>query len=98
MTIIVKNDILNDVFPCVLYFTASWCGPCKKVSPDYEKLSNLYKNIFFFKIDVDENNKLSTIYDIKSMPTFFFFKSKDDFKKYIGANLDELIKDIKTIN
>ena len=43
----------------ILYFTASWCGPCKALAPRMEKLSG---QINYSKIDVDQNREMSTKY------------------------------------
>ena len=62
-----KNN--ND---CVLDFTASWCGPCKMISPILDELSEEYKKIDFYKIDVDEEYELSSLFNIRSVPTLLF--------------------------
>jgi thioredoxin 1 len=56
----------------VLYFTASWCPPCRAIKPLFEKLSDEFKNIQFVKIDIDENDKVAVEYKIHSVPTFVF--------------------------
>jgi thiol-disulfide isomerase/thioredoxin len=38
----------------VVDFSAAWCGPCRMISPEFEKLSNEFTNIVFLKIDIDE--------------------------------------------
>ena len=56
------------------YFTASWCGPCKKIAPTIEKLSNKLiennKNVKIYKIDIDENEEFALKCNIRSVPTF----------------------------
>lgn len=89
MKVITDNE-LKEVYPCVLYFTASWCGPCKKISPLFEELAEKNKNVHFFKIDVNENEKLATIYNVSSMPTFIYMKSNSDFEITKGANPEAL--------
>ena len=81
---------LQDIYPKVLYFTAKWCGPCQRISPVYKELANNNKGIKFFKIDIDNNEKLATAFSIQSMPTFFFFKSKNDYKSFSGADINRL--------
>ncbi len=87
---VIKTNELKEVYPCVLYFTASWCDPCKKISPLFEELAEKNKDINFFKIDVNENEKLATIYNISSMPTFIYMKSNNDFEITKGANPETL--------
>lgn len=58
----------------IVDFTATWCGPCKRIKPILEKLSKEYDNVFFCAVDVDENKELMETYKISCMPTFLFFK------------------------
>jgi len=79
---ILDNDIsgLKDKECLFLfYFTAKWCGPCKRVSPLIEKLSEGVDKtkVEFFKVDIDENEKLASELKITSVPTFYLFKEKE---------------------
>jgi thioredoxin 1 len=56
----------------VLYFTASWCPPCKAIAPVFETLSKQSPNISFLKIDVDNLSETAQKYNIRSVPTFVF--------------------------
>ena len=102
---ITKNDIshLKDKKCHVLfYFTASWCGPCKRIYPLLEKLSEGLDQdkVEIYKVDIDENDELSDAIKIKSVPTFYLFKGKElqgqcggaDIKK-VHQLLKEHIKD-----
>lgn len=52
-------------------FFATWCGPCKRILPVLEQLSEDYKDsVCFVKVDVDEIEELATLYQIRGMPTF----------------------------
>ncbi len=57
----------------VLYFTASWCGPCKQLSPIVEKVAADYaaKGVTLVKIDVDENKFIAAQFRIQSVPTVY---------------------------
>ena len=72
------NQLINQNFEkIVLYFTATWCGPCKKIAPVVEELSNdsEYKDTtLFVKIDVDECEELMSECEVNCMPTFQFYK------------------------
>ena len=79
--------------PVILDYTATWCPPCKKLSPVYEELAKEYKGrVDFYKIDVDENRELMGIFGVNSMPTLIYI-SKDGKKytKSIGFNGKESI-------
>ena len=61
--------------PAIVDFYASWCGPCKMLSPIMEKLSKKYEDkVNFYKIDVDESSDLANTLKIKGIPTLIFFK------------------------
>ena len=72
--------------PCVIDFYATWCGPCKKVAPIIEKLAKEYDGkVDFYKVDTDQNQKLSMILQIRNIPTVFFMKEGSQPEKAIGA-------------
>jgi len=50
----------------ILYYTSSWCGPCKQLAPIMESLKG---QINYQKIDIDQNQELSIKYSIRSVPT-----------------------------
>lgn len=61
--------------PAIVDFYASWCGPCKKLSPIMEKLSKKYDDkVYFYKIDVDKSSDLANALNIRAIPTLIFFK------------------------
>ena len=91
-------ESISDLEKCtnlniILFFTASWCGPCKKVYPKIEELiSNVkYNDIKFYKVDVDEcEDKLCDDYNINCMPTFIFLKDKRRLDAHSGCDTDIL--------
>jgi thiol-disulfide isomerase/thioredoxin len=77
----------------VLYFTASWCGPCQQIKPIYKKCLETHQNISFHMIDVDDskNKTLLDTYGIESMPTFIFLHNNRIVGKINGADSNKLI-------
>jgi thioredoxin 1 len=60
--------------PVIVDFWAAWCGPCKLVAPELEKLAEKYDGVIdVVKVDVDANPGLSRTFNIMSIPTIAFF-------------------------
>eukprot|EP00534_Pseudo-nitzschia_fraudulenta_P000060 CAMPEP_0201125492 /NCGR_PEP_ID=MMETSP0850-20130426/21689_1 /ASSEMBLY_ACC=CAM_ASM_000622 /TAXON_ID=183588 /ORGANISM="Pseudo-nitzschia fraudulenta, Strain WWA7" /LENGTH=106 /DNA_ID=CAMNT_0047393541 /DNA_START=359 /DNA_END=679 /DNA_ORIENTATION=- len=84
----------------VLYFTATWCPPCKAIKPVYESLSDEYEGIGFGKIDIDDNQDAAVEYQISSVPTFVFFDGKEKYGQFSGADqnqLEAVLKDLDQV-
>lgn len=80
----------------VIDFFADWCGPCKRIAPEYVKLSEKYTDIVFLKVDSDESSSLSESFDVRALPTFVFINKGNVVKelKLEGADLNTLIKNL----
>ena len=75
----------------LLYFTASWCGPCKSISPNMDKLSESFKkndkNINCYKIDIDDDDDgYALSNNVNSVPTFFIMDGNEKLSMAKGAN------------
>jgi thioredoxin 1 len=69
----------------ILYFTADWCQPCKKVKPIVEELNREYFPGIFQIVDVDIENEMAKTFEIRSVPTFILFKDGKEINKIIGS-------------
>ena len=74
----------------VVDFTANWCGPCKRIAPYYQELSQEFTNVVFLKVDVDDNPETTEECQISSMPTFQFYQNKVKVDEFSGANTEQL--------
>jgi len=69
------QDLITSSTPTVIDFFATWCGPCRMVTPILEDLkSELGENVRVYKIDVDQNPNLAAQYNVRSIPTIMIFK------------------------
>jgi len=67
--------VLKNERPVVVDFWAAWCGPCKMVAPEMQKLAEKYDGaVDVVKVDVDANPGLSQAFNIMSIPTIAFFR------------------------
>ncbi|MEM0022140.1 MAG: thioredoxin [Archaeoglobaceae archaeon] len=76
----------------VVDFYADWCMPCRFLSPVLEKLSRQFKNVEFYKINVDENQELAFEYGISSIPTVLFFRKGKVVGGFVGAMPENMVK------
>lgn len=86
-----KNIIVIDFF-------ADWCIPCKKLEPEYFKLSEKFSKFNFYKINIENTNfyKLMDICKIESLPSFCIFHNSEFILK--TTNFIELIKSLTNIH
>lgn len=70
----------------VVDFFATWCGPCKKLSPILDEVGAEFEGkANIVKIDVDESEDLAIEFGIRTVPTVLFFKSGQIVDKFVGA-------------
>ena len=72
--------------PLVIDFSATWCGPCKKIGPIIEELAGEYDGkVNIYKCDVDDNDDLTSKFGIRNVPTVLFIKNGEVVDKHVGA-------------
>ena len=74
----------------LVQYTASWCGPCRALTPRLSNLSNKYTDVTFVKVDVDENRDEAMELDIISVPTIMIYDGPTLVNRSTGANIDSV--------
>jgi thioredoxin 1 len=69
------NDIIQASTPTLVDFHATWCGPCKMMSPVLEEFKKVYgAKVRILKIDVDKNPEIANRFKVRGVPTLVLFK------------------------
>ena len=81
----------------VVDFTATWCMPCKMISPIYDKhsIAPQFDRIVFTKVDVDAVPEIAQRFQIRSMPSFLFVKNGKVIDRFSGADQNRLLQLLK---
>ncbi len=70
------EDIIKSEKPVLIDFFATWCGPCKMMHPVLEELhEKVGDKARVIKVDIDKNQELAAIYNVRSVPTLMIFRN-----------------------
>lgn len=89
-----NNEVLNSDKPVLLDFWASWCGPCRMVSPIIDEIANERADIKVGKINVDEQPELAAKFSVMSIPTLVVIKDGKIVNQAMGARPKAQILDM----
>ena len=89
-----KSEVLDHKGVVLVDFFATWCGPCKALTPIVDKLSEeMSGKVKIVKVDIDENSALATEYRVMSVPTMKLFKDGEVVETLVGSRPESELRD-----
>lgn len=86
------ESLLKENKQVILDFHATWCGPCKKISPILDEACKVNKNVVFAKVDIDEVSELAQKYEITGVPTLVYVSEEKEIDRVVGFSLQAVQK------
>ena len=91
-----ENEVLNSDKKVLVDFYATWCGPCKIISPIIEEVAKENSGVKFVKVDIDANQELAEKYEVVYIPTLVVIENGKEITKSVGAiSKEEILNLIK---
>lgn len=89
-----NEEVLQSDIPVLVDFWASWCMPCKMLTPVIEELAEEAEGYKVGKVNVDEEPELARQYNVMSIPTVLVFKGGQVVKQSVGVQPKEALEDM----
>ena len=77
--------ISHSDLPIFIDLWAEWCGPCKMMAPHFAQVAKQYPHVIFAKINTDENPRLSSAFNVRSIPTLVLMNKTNELARISGA-------------
>ena len=94
------QDLIDSDKLVLIDFYATWCGPCKMLFPILKEVKDvLQEQVSIIKIDVDKNQEIAALYQVRSVPTLLLFQNGKVLWRQSGVvPKEEIIQNIKSKN
>ena len=80
-----EHEVIDSEIPVVVDFWATWCGPCRKLTPVVNEIAESYSGkVKFVKVNVEENLNIAKEYSISGLPTLIIFKAGESVERMTG--------------
>ncbi len=89
-----ENEIVKADKPVLVDFWASWCGPCRMLSPTIDEIAEEHPEIKVCKINIDDEAELAIRHGVMSVPTLMLFKNGEIAQTAVGVRPKDEILDL----
>ena len=89
-----EQEVLQASNPVLVDFWASWCGPCRMLSPVVDEVSEEAGGVMVGKVNIDEQQELASRYQVMTIPTLILFRNGQEVERSVGVVPKQRILDM----